>query len=207
MREVVLRPTVLSRGALAVARDLLGTMLVSRVEGRCTAGIILETEAYCGALDGACHAFRYHRSERNASMYTKPGTAYVYLIYGIHHCLNVSCLTREEPHAVLIRGLYPVIGTDTMISRRGLARTADGRLPSNLVDGPGKLCQALGIDRSLDGSSLTDPSAPVFLAEGPGIVAWESTARIGLGGRGAFASLPWRFVARQTGDDILPSFW
>jgi len=126
----------------------LGHILLSDVNGRRVAGRIVETEAYIGPDDPACHGYRARRTRRNASLFGSPGTAYVYFTYGMHWCLNAVTEALDFPAAVLIRALEPVAGLATMRRRRrGLA---DGELCS----GPAKLCAALGVTGRLDGVSL-----------------------------------------------------
>jgi DNA-3-methyladenine glycosylase len=136
-----------NRATELVARDLLGAVLDHRSAGGRTAGRIVEVEAYLGPDDPACHS-AVGLTVRNAVLHGRPGTAYVYFIYGVHWCVNA--VTRDVGHgsAVLIRGVEPLVGAELMRSRRGLV--AD----RVLADGPGKLCQAFGIDGSLNGVSL-----------------------------------------------------
>ena len=137
------------RPVLEVARDLLGTCLVSTVGGEACAGIIVETEAYGGPADPASHAAtRSGVTERNRAMFGPPGRAYVYRSYGIHWCLNVVTGPEEEGQAVLLRGLRPMAGLDVMRRRR------EGRAP--LAAGPGRLAQALGVDDTLYGHDLRE---------------------------------------------------
>ncbi len=193
---VALSPSFFSRSALSVARELLGCEVVSLFGGGLTSGIITETEAYAGVLDRACHAFAWHRTPRVESMYAAPGTAYVYLVYGLHNCLNVSCATEGNPHAVLIRGLRPLRGVDEMARRRGLGtRAIGGEFPNpRLADGPGKLSVALGVDRSADGIDLTDSAGPLFIAPGGGSPSYRSSSRVGIDYSGEFARFRWRFL-------------
>ena len=145
------------RPVAEVARDLLGTCLVSEIGGVAVSGRIVETEAYGGPEDPASHAaVRAGRTRRNASMFGPPARAYVYLTYGMHWCFNVVVGEEGTPGAVLIRGLEPVEGTEIMLSRRL------GRLP--LAAGPARLTQALGITGALDGHDLSLP--PLRLQEG-----------------------------------------
>ncbi len=126
-----------------VARALLGKVLVRRYEGRRLAGRIVEAEAYCGVDDPAAHAFA-GKTARNAVLFGAPGFAYVYFIYGMHYCLNLSCEPEGKAGCVLLRALKPLEGLAAMARLRGLATDADPRL---LASGPGRLCQALGIAR------------------------------------------------------------
>ncbi|KQY16534.1 3-methyladenine DNA glycosylase [Massilia sp. Root133] len=159
-----------------VARQLIGvTVLVDGVGGR-----IVETEAYDGE-DPASHSYS-GPTDRNFAMFGPPAHAYVYRSYGIHWCLNFVC--REEGHGagVLIRALEPVTGIETMAERRG---TRDHWL---LCSGPGKLCQALGVTRDLNGRSLA--AAPFELAPAPAGIDVVSGPRIGIS---KAVDVPWRF--------------
>jgi DNA-3-methyladenine glycosylase len=138
-----------TRDPLSLARRLLGQRLVRMRRGRRTCGIIVETEAYLGIPDRAAHTHGGRRTERNRSMWATGGHAYVYFIYGMHCCMNVVAGLAEEPVAVLIRALQPDEGTARMYRRRRAARR-----DVDLCSGPGKLCQALAIDRRLDGVDL-----------------------------------------------------
>ncbi|MFO7941334.1 MAG: DNA-3-methyladenine glycosylase [Bacillota bacterium] len=194
----VLPPRFFARNALAVARDLLGCRLVSRIGKERVGGVITETEAYAGVLDRACHAHAFHRSARNESMYARPGTAYVYLIYGLHNCLNVSCLALDRPHAVLIRAISPRWGVETMARRRGMPSVIRGEVNPSLCDGPGKLCQALGVDREADGLFLPGADGGLFLARSATSGDYVASPRVGIESSGEFAALPWRFVATES---------
>ncbi len=129
-----------------VARALLGKILVRRNGGERLAGRIVETEAYLGEHDPAAHAAS-GRTARNAVLYGPPGHAYVYSIYGLHYCINVSCLPEGIPGCVLLRALEPLEGMDAMRRNRGFSASAAIR---QLASGPGKLCQAFGITRAAD---------------------------------------------------------
>jgi DNA-3-methyladenine glycosylase len=126
-----------------VAQRLLGKLLVRRQEGVRLAGRIVETEAYFGFGDPAAHAF-VGKTLRNEVLFGPPGFAYVYFIYGMHFCLNISCEPDGQAGSVLLRALEPLEGLRTMARLRGLASAANPRL---LASGPGRLCQALGIER------------------------------------------------------------
>jgi DNA-3-methyladenine glycosylase len=168
-----------------VARELLGAVVVSGIGPGVTAGRIVETEAYLGRDDPASHGYQLRRNARNEALYGPPGQWYVYLSYGIHWCANLVCSSRGIGSAVLLRALEPLEGLELMRSRRGVE---SDRL---LCSGPGKLCQALGITRALDGRAM--PGSPVQvlrgrLAKGETITA---TPRIGIT---RAAEWPLRFV-------------
>lgn len=146
-----------NRDTLTVAKDLLGQILVHRTEGKILKGIIVETEAYLGVKDKAAHAYGGRRTKRVETMYGPPGRAYVYIIYGMYNCLNT--ITREEgvPQGVLIRGIEPIEGLEYMALNRfkkPLEELTKYQI-KNLTNGPGKLCQAMMIDRSLDKEDLS----------------------------------------------------
>lgn len=161
-----------ARPAERVARELLGALLVSECDGERTAGRIVETEAYTGPDDPACHASAsVGRTERNAPLFGPPGTAYIHLNYGIHWCMNAVTGEPGYPAGVLIRALEPVEGEGTMRRRRGR---------DDLTNGPARLTQALAVGPELQRHPLDRP--PLLLAEGepvpdPRVVA---ATRIGI---------------------------
>lgn len=174
---------------LLVARELLGKRLVvPTTSGARVSGIIVETEAYMGPEDRAAHSFGGRRTARTESMYARGGTVYVFLVYGLHHQFNVVAGGEGVPHAVLIRALEPDEGIDIMRARRGLE---DAR---RLASGPGKLCQALALDRGHDGEDLT--GRRVWLEDVGRVIEPREVARgprVGIDYAGEYVSKPWRF--------------
>lgn len=162
----------------AVARELLGKVLVHRLKGERLSGRIVETEAYFGQDDPAAHSF-VGKTERNAVLFGPPGFAYVYFIYGMHFCLNVSCEPDGQPGGVLFRALEPLAGLETMARLRGLPASTKPKL---LTSGPGRLCQALGITRAAHNAlDVTSSSSELqILDDGfrPGAIF--ATPRIGI---------------------------
>ena len=167
------------RDAPVVAADLLGKLLVVERDGLVVSGRIVETEAYT-ADDPASHSFR-GRTARNAVMFGPAGHLYVYLSYGIHRCANVVTGPEGDGQAVLLRALDPVAGVDTMRRRRG-------RVP--IADGPGKLCQALGIDLGDDGVDVTGGAVRIVDDGTPPPAAPRSGPRVGIT---VAVDRPWRF--------------
>ena len=154
-----LPPAFFARDTAAVARALLGQLLVSSVGGRRCLARIVETEAYVGPHDPACHAAGWRRTPRNEALYGPPGLAYVYFTYGMHWCVNVVTEREGYPAAVLLRAAQPLRGLAAMRERRGPVPDVA------LASGPARLTQALGIDRRLDGHRLGE--RPLWIAAGP----------------------------------------
>jgi DNA-3-methyladenine glycosylase len=193
-----------ARPTLRVAEDLVGKVLVHEVRGRVAAGVILETEAYIGEDDPACHAAP-GPTKRNEPLYGAPGHAYVYLNYGIHNLVNAVTEDHGFPAAVLIRALEPLEGIDLMARRRGFAAGGDEtRMHARLCSGPGNLTVALGITLAQNRADLTAGSLRIedrgFLPES---VRW--TPRIGIS---VGTERPWRCVAeRLKGRSASVSAW
>lgn len=173
-----------------LARHLLGKLLVHDTPEGVTGGMIVETEAYVGSLDKACHAWQ-NRSARTEVMFHAGGVAYVYLIYGMHHCFNVVTGPEGEGNAVLIRALEPVLGVDLMKRRRG---TASER---NLCSGPGKLCQALAITRADYGADLRHGSLRILEYRNIPTSEIAVSARVNVEYAEEAARFPWRFTVRD----------
>ena len=172
-----------ARPTLEVARDLLGSLLCRReANGTFTVGRIVETEAYIGETDPACHAAA-GRTPRTRVLYGPPGRSYVYFMYGMHYCFNVVTEPEGQPAAVLVRAVHPEAGLDRMQARRG------GREGSDLTRGPARLCEALGIDLDLNDVSLAGPILTVR-TDGANVGRVASGPRIGIR---VATDRPWRF--------------
>ena len=183
-----------SRPALAVARDLLGCRLVRTQSGTRLAGLILETEAYQGEDDLACHASA-GKTPRTSVMYEQPGHAYVYFTYGMHWLLNAVTERAGTPAAVLIRAILPVEGVAVMAQNRPYQAMKPG-----WTDGPAKLTQALGIDGTFNRLDLCDETGELIIEHGKFLSddGIEQTPRIGLNAvPEPWRSLPWRFTLRE----------
>lgn len=189
---------------VAIARSLVGKYLVRHLHEETLVCRITETEAYVGAIDKACHAYGYHKTRRNATMFGPPGHAYIYFIYGMHCCLNFVTNPEGEPDAVLLRGLSPIYGTETMAQLRFGKPTAEfsSYQRKNFLNGPGKCCQALSLTTALDGLSLTDEA--LFLCTSPTDAGLPAVAevpftvepgrRIGIDYAEEAVDFPWRFT-------------
>lgn len=182
------------RDAETVARELLGRWLVRLVDGERSVLRLVETEAYLGAPDAASHAAGGHRSERVESLYLPGGHAYVYLIYGVHHCLNAVTGERDLGSAVLLRAGEPLEGEAAMVRRRALDTRDRPVRPGDVAGGPGKLCQALAIDRELDGVRLWQGELTVVEGEPLEPEAVAAGSRIGVAYAGEAAGWPLRFA-------------
>ncbi len=147
------------------ARALVGKYLVRQYDGVVLAARVTETEAYVGRMDKACHAYNYRKTERTKTLYAPPGTAYVYLIYGMHCCLNFVTERTGEPAAVLIRGLAPRHNRDIIAENRFHCKCADmtAYQRKNFLNGPGKVCAGMNIGRALNGLPCGSPE--LFLCE------------------------------------------
>ncbi|MEM7622041.1 MAG: DNA-3-methyladenine glycosylase [Planctomycetota bacterium] len=188
-----------------LAIGLLGAVLVRRLpDGTRLAARIVETEAYCGAEDKAAHTVGWRRTPRTEPMFGPPGTSYVFLTYGMHHCFNAVCGAAGEPVAVLVRAAEPVDGVDRMRSHR--ARTATGKVRKHplrgrdLCSGPARLCQAMAIDHGLNAVDLTQDDAiwiePRVAKPAPGEIV--NTTRIGVEYAGAWADAELRWYLRES---------
>lgn len=181
-----------------LARALLGTLLVHQTPEGPAAGVIVEVEMYRGPWDKGAHSYGGRRTRRTEVMYGPPGHAYVYRIYGMHHCLNVVAAPEGAPEAILVRALEPVAGLPLMAARRGLdprgVEDASPRALRALASGPGRLCQAMGISLAQYGAPLWRP--PLYVCHYRDPVPAHRVAqgpRIGIDYAEEARFYPWRF--------------
>lgn len=182
-----------NRPTPVVARGLLGKFLARRMGKKIVRVIITETEAYCGKKDLACHASK-GRTKRTEVMFGPAGHAYVYLIYGMYHCLNIVTGKVDYPAAVLIRGACPVRGRARALAPEG----PWGRAASNGMNGPGKLCRFLRIDKTLNDEDLIK-SKRLWVEEGVKLKSMQigRSKRIGIDYAGPYKSKLWRFFVKR----------
>ncbi len=183
-----------NRDTVQVARDLLGKRLVRVWDGTALVCRITETEAYVGRCDKACHAYGYRRTPRTETLFAPPGTAYIYLIYGMYHCLNFVTEPEGEPCAVLIRGLEAVEGEALIARNRFGVSPAEmtAYQKKQFLNGPGKVCRGLMLTRTQNGLDLTGDELYVLDAgEAPDII--HTGKRIGIDYAEEAAEFPWRF--------------
>ena len=183
------------RDTVQTARALLGKYLVRRWHGLWLAGRITETEAYVGAVDKACHAYGGRRTPRTETLYAPPGTAYIYLIYGMYHCLNFVTEPAGTPSAVLLRGLEAAEGAE-FLARNRFGKALAELTPyqkKNFLNGPGKVCRALDLTRAQNGLDLTDPAGPLTVCAGPPPQQVFTGERIGIDYAQEAVEFPWRF--------------
>ena len=188
-----LPPAFFDQPVLGLARALLGTTLVHVVDGVATGGRIVETEAYRGPEDLAAHSANGRRTARTEAMFGPPGHAYMFLLYGSSWAFNIVAGAVDAPHAVLVRAIEPTIGLDVMHARRSRSSARVTKASRDLTNGPGKLTQALGLDRAAYGASCWS-DALHLLAGARGAVG--RSPRINIDYAGAWVTRPWRFYER-----------
>lgn len=180
------------KDVVAIAKDLIGKIVITQFDGVTTSGRIVETEAYVAHVDKASHAFAGKRTSRNEHMYAAAGTAYVYICYGMHQMFNIVTNEKDIPDAVLIRAVEPLEGIDSM-----LQRTGKPTLDFTLTKGPGNVGKALGIFKKHSGLHLLDDE--IYIVD-DGFKINENeigiSGRIGVASAGADALLPYRFYVR-----------
>lgn len=192
-----------AQDTLEAARLLLGKYLVRRLDGQTLVGRIVETEAYIGRRDKACHAYNYRRTSRTETLFAPPGTAYIYLIYGMYHCLNFVTEPEGEPAAVLLRAIQSAAGTEAMARLRYGDKPMTPYRRRNFLNGPGKVCRALALTRAQNGLDLTEGDT-LFLCDAPEDIGMSAFAvpakervrtgpRIGVDYAEEARDFPWRF--------------
>jgi DNA-3-methyladenine glycosylase len=176
---------------VSVAKQLLGKLLFTNIDGVITGGMITETEAYDGIVDKACHAYGGRNTNRTATLYLSGGVTYVYLCYGIHHLLNVVSGKEGNPQAVLIRAIEPTQGIETMLLRRKMEKLAP-----RITAGPGALSQALGIAKQLNAKDLS--ANEIWIEDFANYKDQEivATTRIGVAYAQEHALWPFRFYVK-----------
>lgn len=204
--SMVLKRDFYTTDGLTLAEALIGKVLVHRIGGVELCGIITETEAYMGVIDKASHAYGGRRTKRTETMYLEGGHAYVYLIYGMYSCMNITASTDGNPEAVLIRAVYPIGGEQYMLefvrerSRRKKFPPSESVMTSSelysLTNGPGKLCNAMAIDRSLDSFDMTEGD---FIVRDDGYSVGEvlRLPRVGIDYAEEARDFPWRFSVKS----------
>lgn len=179
--------------AVNTAKNLIGKILVRKTKEGITKGIIVETEGYMGETDKAAHSYKALKSPRTYIQYGEGGYAYIYLIYGMHYCMNIVTNKKDIPHAVLIRALEPIEGIDIMKKRRNISNL------KNLCNGPGKLCKAMAIDKGCYGMDLCGEELyleyPDQEIKEKDIIA---TPRINIDYAQEAKDFPWRFVLKDS---------
>ena len=190
----------LREDVVQISKDLLGKYLFTKMDGKLTAGIITETEAYAGVTDKASHAYNNRRTNRTEIMFAEGGISYVYLCYGIHHLFNVVTNVKNVPHAILIRAVKPVEGLKIILERRNIIPKDEISLfvrndKKKISGGPGIVSQAMGIKTQHSGSYLTGNKIWI---EDKGIKVSKKDIitgpRIGVDYAGEDAELPYRFI-------------
>lgn len=176
-----------------IAKDLLGKILVTKIDGKISSGIIVETEAYNGIYDKACHAYGGRKTDRTKVMYEEGGISYVYFCYGMHYLFNVVTNKKEVPDAVLIRGIVPLKNKKCIFQR-----ISEKSLKNGILNGPGKVTKAMGIDKSFNGVSLLGNQIWI---EDDGILIPKGDIligpRVGVDYAGEDALLPYRFLVKN----------
>ncbi|GAB6138609.1 DNA-3-methyladenine glycosylase [Halanaerobaculum tunisiense] len=174
--------------ALTVAKQLIGQVIVRHLEGTKVKCRIVETEAYIGPEDKACHAYQNKRTNRTEAMFGPAGFTYIYLIYGLHHCFNIVTGRQDKPEAVLIRAVEPLTGIDTIQNRRQIK----SNLKKDLTNGPGKLCEALQIDKSFNQYDLTS-GEELYLSKQEEGFSIATSPRINIDYAQEYTKKEWRF--------------
>jgi DNA-3-methyladenine glycosylase len=192
---MILQEAFYQQDTIIVARELLGKILVHKSREGTTAGRIVETEAYRGPEDQAAHSSGGRRTARNEVMFGQKGRAYIYFIYGLYYCFNITAgNVPGKPEAVLVRALEPVVGEEIMAKRRGLQIKV-----ANLTNGPSKLCMAMNLSKAQNKIDLTAP--PLYVEDATLVSQGDvvETTRVGVDYSGEWKNLHWRFYIRNNG--------
>lgn len=189
----ILESNFFKRDTVEVAKNLLGKKIIRNISGNFFCAKIVETEAYLGLEDRACHSYGGNITKRNEILYKEAGTIYVYLIYGMYNLLNIVTKNENDPEAVLIRAVEPIENIDAMaVNRFGkIYKDLSSYQKKNLTNGPGKLTMAMEIDRALNGKILSQDY--LYIEEGEDVRNIIETKRIGIDYAGEDANLPLRF--------------
>lgn len=189
----ILESNFFKRDTVEVAKNLLGKKIIRNISGNFFCAKIVETEAYLGLEDRACHSYGGNITKRNEILYKEGGTIYVYMIYGMYNLLNIVTKSEIYPEAVLIRAVEPIENIDAMsLNRFGkIYKDLSSYQKKNLTNGPGKLTIAMGIDRALNGKILSQDY--LYIEEGEDVRNIIETKRIGIDYAGEDANLPLRF--------------
>ena len=186
------------KNTLDIARDLLGKILVHHTDNGIISAMIVETEAYLGIEDKACHSYKALQTERNKVMYKTGGTAYVYLIYGMYHCFNIVTRDINQPEAILIRAVQPIDGLEIMAQNRYAESysTLAKKKILNLTSGPGKLCKAMDITRNVNGYDLCGDK--LYLCKNDSVkINVVETKRVNIDYAEEYIDKPWRFYIKD----------
>jgi DNA-3-methyladenine glycosylase len=181
------------KDAVQAAKDLLGKVIVRKYNDKTIKVKIVETEAYCGAEDKASHAHNNKKTKRTAPMFKKGGHSYIYLIYGMYYCLNVVTAAENNPHAVLIRAVEPLKGLNYIKENRQIKSSKI----ENLTNGPGKLSQALKINKNLDGCNLIESDFLYIIDTETEEFEIENSPRINIDYAEEYKDKKWRFFIKN----------
>ena len=179
------------KDGITLAKDLLGKILVKEIDGVLYKGRIVETEAYMGVIDKACHSYNNRRTKKTEAMYREGGYSYIYLIYGMYYCFNVTASIKDNPEAVLIRALEPLENKDLMLKIRKVKREID------IANGPGKLTKALGITSDDNNIDLTLGKNIWIEDDGYLPNKITETTRVGIDYAEEFKEKLWRFYISE----------
>ena len=191
MKELLSSDYYLNSDVISVAKNLIGKIIVSEIDGLFTSGIIVETEAYMAPEDKASHAYNNRMTSRTRTMFENGGLSYIYLVYGIHHLFNIVTGPQGLAHAILVRAVEPVEGIDIMEKRRKTPAT-----DFNLTNGPGKWTSAMGITTNYNGVKLFETDSDIRIYDNGLIYTSEEiicSPRVGIPYAQDFIDKPWRF--------------